>query len=198
MPLLADPVAERLLDDTELTSNVCHRAVLVDHKRCSVPAELLRVPATSSARRSILIGHHWHAYLLHEVSGQRGDGQTGGWSPRAYHDRTTRVSGLRLATLNSRGRASERSWTWSVPECSDSSAGERLARSPRLASGLGSPHPADPASAYPDLLGPAAFGASGGTQALSRSRKAGWSHSQRVAFLTMVTVVALLESLACS
>jgi len=75
MPLLADPVAERLLDDTELTSDVCHRSVLVDHERCCVPAELLRVPTTSSARRSILIGHHWHAYLLHEVSGQRGDGQ---------------------------------------------------------------------------------------------------------------------------
>jgi hypothetical protein len=47
MLLLVVQVPERLLDDTELTRNVCHRSVLVDHKRCSVPAELLRVPATS-------------------------------------------------------------------------------------------------------------------------------------------------------
>src|SRR5450759_2872824 len=41
-PLLADPVAEGLLDDAELSGHVSNGALLVDDQRCRVSAELLR------------------------------------------------------------------------------------------------------------------------------------------------------------
>jgi hypothetical protein len=69
---LADPIAERLLDNAELSRDVGHGAFLVDDQGSCVPAELLWVPTSSPDRRRLLFGHCWHDYLLFEVSGQRG------------------------------------------------------------------------------------------------------------------------------
>ncbi len=75
---LAHPVAERLLDDAELSGHVRDRAVLVDHQGRRVSTELLWIPTPTPRRLGrfgFLLGHRWHDYLLFEVSGQRGDGQ---------------------------------------------------------------------------------------------------------------------------
>ena len=73
--LLADPVAERLLDDAELASDVGDRSSLVDHERRGVSPELLRIAtATSPARPAGLVSSAM-TLLLIGVSGSRGDAQ---------------------------------------------------------------------------------------------------------------------------
>ena len=46
-------VGERLLDHAELTSDVRDRALLLDHKRCSVSTELLRIAPLPTWARAV-------------------------------------------------------------------------------------------------------------------------------------------------
>jgi len=67
------PVAERVPGDAELTCDVRDASVLVDHERGRVLVELLGVAAWSlPGPRAVLVVHHWHEYLLVDVSSQGG------------------------------------------------------------------------------------------------------------------------------
>ncbi len=56
-PLLANPVAKRLLDDAELTSDAGDTSVLVDDQGCRVTTELSRVAPSPAGRRWLIFGH---------------------------------------------------------------------------------------------------------------------------------------------
>ncbi len=50
---MAHPVAECLLDDAELSRDVCDRPALVNHERRGVSAELLRITASPASAERI-------------------------------------------------------------------------------------------------------------------------------------------------